>query len=105
MKELMFYIADKGTCVINNCYFYNGVGDGIYRIYFAEQTEIKDLNLIDLGCWIDLKEKNIKIQDYDCGSYESGSYDIQIFSSSDLNCNAVGLFRDGNGNFYLIKIF
>lgn len=104
MKKLLSYIADVGSLVINGVYFNNNVGDGEFDVYFLNNPK-PGLKKIE-GVWIDLRNNNtITINQYDCDNFTTPKYNRYTFTRQDLNCQALELYRDDEGNIYFIKYF
>ena len=97
MKQLMEYSADKGSCVINGIGFNNGFGDGTFEVFYSE-TLPKGYKIVD-GVWIDLRDYNIIIWEYDCNDR-----DVKMFSGKELGCQAIRVAVNC-GDICLVKYF
>lgn len=53
MKHLMIYSADVGSLVINGIWFNNGIGDGVFDVYYSQDLPEGYTYIND--CWIDLR--------------------------------------------------
>ena len=97
-KALMEYVADKGSCVINNICFSNNVGDGKYFVVACDEKP-EDVEEI---AWIDFRDKDeIGIWAYDCDPSS-----VSWFTSSDFyHAEAVGIGVSKEGDIYIWKMF
>jgi len=91
--------ADAGAICINGIKFGNGVGDGIFTVYYSES--LPDGFTFAFGdVWIDLRDTNIDIWKTDCADTIT-----ETITAGDLDCNAVKIARNNSGDFCLVKYF
>lgn len=104
MKHLMNYAADKGCVVVNGVCLSNGVGDGVFGVYFRKDKELHSASI-----WIDLRDSlKLEIWEYDCILEHKGEIEPRkkIFTSKDFdNAEAVALSIDDEGNLIIDKYF
>lgn len=98
MRNLMTYVADKGSVVINGICFSNGVGDGAFEVVFFNKrpSDVKEI------AWLDLRHMSfIEIWQFDCDPSRT-----ETFQSVDFdNAQAIGFGIDGGGNLIIWKLF
>lgn len=97
-------IADVGSLCINGIKFGNGIGDGVYMVYYAE-TLPDGFDLVYGDVWIDLRDTDLRIWHYDC---ETSDDDCCISRNDDdcpINANALQVARNKYGDICLVKYF
>lgn len=99
MKSLMTYACDKGSVVINGICFSNGIGDGMYDVFFNDDMKPIDIKEI---AWIDLRDCHVvNIWESDCNAASA-----RPFTSADFdNAQAIGLGFSNDGDLYIWKLF
>lgn len=98
LKDLMTYQAEGGSLVINGVGFGNGVGDGEFYVFFANDLPSGFQYVSD--CWIDLRVSKLEIWQRD---WERTP---RIFNHIDLeNATAVRIARNDTGDFCIVRYF
>lgn len=105
MQELATYIADVGSICINAVWFYNGVGDGEFHVYYSETLPDGFVKIPDV--WFDLRVDNpppghhaITISQYDTDMRR-----LNTLSREFLKADALYLARNDKGDFCFVKMF
>lgn len=104
MKTLGTYICDKGSLVVNGLCIRNGIGDGEFNIYYFEDEDDAKLNgfeEVSDDFWIDLRNSDVKIWEYDCDS----KCEKITLTQNAINAKALKLFRNEEGDFAFVKYF
>lgn len=93
-------IADKGSVVVNGVCLSNGIGNGMFGVYFTNEQRHSKI-------WIDLRvTPQLEIWEYDCIAQGETKPRKKIFTSKDFeNAKAVNLSFDDEHNLIISKYF
>ena len=94
------YHANKGTFVLNNIGFSNGVGDGTYGVYI-DKSQYDRKKHGEHVCWFDFRDTaNIHGFNYHPDDCDESTQEIVL----DMDCMAAVLYFE-NGNAIFRKYF
>lgn len=98
MQTLMTYITDKSSVIINGICFSNGIGDGEYKVLFANEKPVD----IEPIAWVDFRVcPAINIWRFDW----TPDKNVQFVAIDFDSANAIGFGFNSDGDLIIWKLF